>query len=157
MKFFRSLASYSPWAKIAPGVFLLLGQARKFIGRNNVILKYLILGITVVYVVTVIILYLKPGKSAWRLMDPPRIRHRFRPIPHPSSLFSRFLVNGCWSTPVTHGNQIDCAYSGFHKYIPIYLSYRQRYLRLARLNGARIQFQWAARWFRFQRETVQTN
>ena len=64
MKLFQSLTSYSPWAKIAPGVFLLLGQARKFIRRNNVILKYLILGITVVYVVTVIILYLKPGKSA---------------------------------------------------------------------------------------------
>ena len=112
MKLFRSLASYSPWANIAPGVFLLLGQARKFIRRNNVILKYLILGITVVYVVTVIILYLKPGKSAWRLMVPPRIRPRFRPIPHPSSLFSRFLINDCWSTPVTHRDQNDCVYNG---------------------------------------------
>jgi hypothetical protein len=44
------------------------------------IIKYLILGITVVYVVTVIIIYLKPEKTLWRSMVPPRIRGVFERI-----------------------------------------------------------------------------
>ena len=91
----RSIASYKPWANIAPGVFycrdrlenssrvvsvnlprstfqpmclvrgvkILSTFAYIFNRRNNMIIKYLVLGITLVYVVTVIIIYLKTERS----------------------------------------------------------------------------------------------
>jgi len=45
------------------GVKILSTFAYVFNSRNNMIIKYLILGITLVYVVTVIIIYLKSERS----------------------------------------------------------------------------------------------
>ena len=49
---------------LSSGIKILSKSADIFNRRNDMIIKYLILGFTIVYVATVIIIYLKPDRSA---------------------------------------------------------------------------------------------
>jgi hypothetical protein len=50
------------------GIKILSKIADSYIEDKDMVIKYLILGFTVIYVATVIVIYLKPDRSVWRFM-----------------------------------------------------------------------------------------